>query len=126
MKKNNNMTSFIIAAGIIVIAIFTAVLGVNLLPNYESNSYYSKVGDKVNAKIETLDIKDNMLNITTSGYAKEYCVKTTRTTPELNNVCWNEIEDNTASIAVYKDEKYYVWIKDINDNISAPVSVNSD
>ena len=124
MKKNNNMTSFIIATGIIVLLVFTVVLGINILPNYESNSYYVKVGDEMSAKIEALDIKDNKLNITTSGDAIYYCVKSTRSTPESNNICWKKIENNTASISVYKYKKYYVWIKDTNNSISSPMSIN--
>ena len=124
MKKNNNMTSFIIVTGIIVLLVFTVVLGINILPNYESNSYYVKVGDEMSAKIEALDIKDNKLNITTSGDAIYYCVKSTRSTPESNNICWKKIENNTASISVYKYKKYYVWIKDTNNSISSPMSIN--
>ena len=96
MKKNNNMTSFIIVTGIIILLVFTAVLGINLLPNYESNSYYVKVNDEMSAKIEALDIKGSKLIITTSGDTIEYCVKSTRSTPESQNICWKKIDNNTA------------------------------
>ena len=48
-KKNNenNTSTFIIVAGIVVLIIFAVVTAINLLPNYESNSYFVKV-DKVN------------------------------------------------------------------------------
>ena len=124
-KNNNNMTSFIIVAGVIVLVVFATVLAINLLPNYESNSYYVKVGDEMSAKVEALDIENNKLNITTSGDAVEYCVKSTRTTPESNNICWKKIENNTASISIYKYKKYYVWIKDTSGNISSPMSINT-
>ena len=124
MKKNNNMTSFIIVTGILVVVIFVGILAINLLPNYESNSYYVKVDDEMRAKIETLDIKDSKLSITTSGDAYEYCVKSTRSTPESSNICWKKIDSNTATISIYKYKKYYVWIKDINGNISSPISIN--
>lgn len=125
MNKKNNMTSFIIITGLIILTVFTTVLGINLMPNYESNSYYVKVEDEMSAKIDALDIKDNKLNITTSGDAIEYCVKSTRSKPELNSVCWKKISNNTASISIYKNKKYYVWIKDINENISSPMSINT-
>lgn len=125
MKKNNNITSFIIITGIIVLVIFTGVLTINLLPNYESNSYYVKVGEEMSAKIDSLDIKNNKLYITTLGDSKEYCAKSTRTTPDSNNLCWKEINNNTASISIYKNKKYYVWIKDTNGNISSPMSINT-
>lgn len=124
-KNNNNMTSFIIVAGVIVLVVFATVLAINLLPNYESNSYYVKVEDEMSAKVEALDIDNNKLNITTSGDAVEYCVKSTRTTPESNNICWKKIENNTASISIYKYKKYYVWIKDTSGNISSPMSINT-
>lgn len=125
MKKNNNMTSFIIVTGIIILLVFTAVLGINLLPNYESNSYYVKVNDEMSAKIEALDIKGSKLIITTSGDTIEYCVKSTRSTPESQNICWKKIDNNTASISIYKYKKYYVWIKDTSGNISSPMSINT-
>ena len=125
MKKNNNMTTFIIVSGILVLCVFAIVLAVNLLPNHESNSYYVKVEDNMGAKIEELYINNNKLIITTSGDAKEYCVKSTKSTPETNNICWKQIENNTASISIYKYKKYYVWIKDNSNNISTPMSINT-
>lgn len=124
--KNNNSTSFIVFAGVIVLCVFTVVAAINLLPrNNESNSYYVKVGDEMSAKIEALDIKNNKLNITTSGDAIEYCVKSTKSTPDSNNICWKKIENNTASISIYQYKKYYIWIKDTNNKISSPMSINT-
>lgn len=125
MKKNNS-TTFIVFAGIFVLCVFAFVATYNLLPNNkESNSYYVKVGDEMGAKIEALDITDGTLNITTSGDAIEYCVKSTKSTPESSNLCWKKIENNTASISIYRIKKYYVWIKDTNGNISSPMSINT-
>ena len=124
--KNNNSTSFIVFAGIIVLCVFTVVAAINLLPrNNESNSYYVKVGDEMSAKIEALDIKNNKLIITTSGDATEYCVKSTKSTPDGNNICWKKLENNAASISIYQYKKYYIWIKDTNNKISSPMSINT-
>jgi hypothetical protein len=124
--KNNNSTSFIVFAGVIVLCVFTVVATINLLPrNNESNSYYVKVGDEMSAKIEALDIKNSKLIITTSGDATEYCVKSTKSTPDSNNICWKKIENNTASISIYQYKKYYIWIKDTNNKISSPMSINT-
>lgn len=124
--KNNNSTSFIVFAGVIVLCVFTVVAAINLLPrNNESNSYYVKVGDEMSAKIEALDIKNNKLNITTSGDATEYCVKSTKSTPDSNNICWKKIANNTASISIYQYKKYYIWIKDTNNKVSSPMSINT-
>ncbi len=125
MKKNNS-TSFILITGIFVLCVFAFVITYNLLPNNrESDSYYVKVEDEMSAKVEALDIKGNTLNITTSGDATEYCVKSTKTTPESNNICWKKINNNTASISIYKYKKYYIWIKDTTGNISSPMSINT-
>lgn len=125
MKKNNS-TSFIVFAGIFVLCVFAFVTAYNLLPNNrESNSYYVKVEDEMSAKVEAIDIKGGTLNITTSGDAVEYCVKSTKTTPEPNNLCWKKVENNTASLSIYRHKKYYVWIKDTYGSISSPMSINT-
>lgn len=124
--KSNNSTSFIVFIGILVLCVFTVVAVLNLLPiNNQSNSYYAKVGDEMSAKVEALELEDNKLNITTSGDALEYCVKSTKSTPDSNSICWKKIENNAASISVYHNKKYYVWIKDTNENISSPMSINT-
>lgn len=123
--KNNSKTTFIIVAGVMVLAVFTAVLSINLLPNYESNSYFVKIGDKMSAKIESVNIENGKLIITTSGDPIEYCVKSTRTAPTSNALCWNKVENNSAIISVFQSKKYYVWIKDSAGNISNYLTVNS-
>lgn len=124
---NNNSTSFIVVAGIIILCVFAYVTAYNLLPNNkESNSYYVKVENEINAKVETIIINDGKLNITTSGNATEYCVKPTKSKPESNNLCWKKIENNEASISVYKGQNYYAWIKDNNGNISNSISINQN
>lgn len=125
MKKNNS-TSFILLVGFFILCVFVGVIAYNLNPNIKkSNSYYVKVGDDMSAKIEAFDISNGILNITTSSDVLEFCVKSTKTTPESNNLCWKKIENNTASLSIYKGKKYYVWTKDINGNISSPMSINT-
>ena len=96
---------------------------------YETRSlvdtYSARAGYSEHHTGLAIDIDNNKLNITTSGDAVEYCVKSTRTTPESNNICWKKIENNTASISIYKYKKYYVWIKDTSGNISSPMSINT-
>lgn len=124
--KNNSKTAFIIVAGIVVLGVFTTVLSINLSPNYESNSYFVNVGDEMSAKIESVNIDNGKLIITTSGNPIEYCVKSTRTAPTDNALCWNKVENNNASISVFRNRKYYVWIKDETGNISNYLTVNSN
>lgn len=124
--KNNNGLTFIITTGVIILVIFVAVAVYNIIPkNSESNSYYVKVNEEMSAKIEGMEIKNNKLIITTLGDTLEYCVKSTKSTPNDNAICWKKISDNTASISVYKNKKYYVWIKDSKGLISSPMSINT-
>lgn len=125
--KNSKHTSFIIIAGAFVLGIFIYIVAYNMIPkNKQSNSYYVKVGETMSAKIDALRIEENTLTITTLGDAKEYCVKTTRTTPDDNNLCWKTIENNMASIQIYSYEQYYIWIKDTSGNISSPMSIDAN
>ena len=122
---NNNSTSFIVVAGIIILCVFAYVTAYNLLPNNkESNSYYVKVENEISAKVETISIDDGKVNITTSGNANEYCIKPTKSSPESNNLCWKKIENNKASMSVYRGKKYYVWIKDTKGIIRNSISIN--
>ena len=124
--KNNKSTTFIIIAGVLVLSVFTVIAVYNIFPkNHESNSYYVKVGEEMSAKIEDFEIKDERLIITTSGDAKEYCVKSTKSTPTENSLCWKKIEDNTATISIYAYKKYYIWIKDTANSISSPLSIDT-
>ncbi len=129
MKRNNqsnNQTSFIIFAGIFIVCIFTVVATTNIIPrNNASDSYYVKVEEDINAKIEAFSIKNNKLIISTSGDASECCVKSTKTTPSENSLCWKKINNNEAIISVYENKKYYIWLKDNKGNISTPVSTNT-
>ena len=123
MKKNNS-TTFIVITGVLVLCVFSAVAAYNLLPKAsESSSYYVKVGDEMSSKVEEMDIVDNTLTITTSGYALEYCVKSTKSTPSANAICWKKIEDNKATISIYKYKNYYIWLKYEYGNISSPMSI---
>lgn len=125
MKENNELT-FILTAGILVLVVFTAVIIYNLMPqNAESNSYYVKVNEEMSAKIEALEIKNSVLNIVTSGDALKYCVKSTRSTPTNNSICWKNISNNESSISIYEYKKYYIWIMDEKGQISSPMSINT-
>lgn len=125
MKENNELT-FIITAGVLVAVIFTSVLIYNLIPqNIESNSYYVKVNEEMSAKIESLEINNSKLNITTSGDAIKYCVKSTKSTPITSSICWKKISNNKASISIYEYKNYYIWLMDTKEQISSPMSLNT-
>lgn len=125
MKENNELT-FILTAGVFILVIFTSVIIYNLIPrNIESNSYYVKVNEEMSAKVEAIEIKNSKLNITTSGDSIKYCVKSTKSTPSKNSMCWKIISDNKASISIYEYKKYYVWIMDTKEQISSPMSLDT-
>lgn len=126
MKNTNNMTSFIITAGVIVLIIFTGVVYFNMIPSKESSSYYVSIHDDLSDKIESFDITGNELNIETKIDNIEYCVKTTKSTPDENNLCWNKIKDNKGTMKIMLHRTYYVWIKDEGENISDYLTINSD
>ena len=126
MKEKNQLT-FIITAGILIVVVFASVAIYNLMPaNIESNSYYVKVNENMSAKIEALEISNGKLNITTSGDAIKYCVKSTRTTPTSNSICWKDIKNDNASISIFEYKKYYIWIMDTKGQISSPMSINTN
>jgi len=123
--KNNKELSYLIITGVFIITIFTSVILVNLYNNNENDSYYGKADKEIDASIDDLFVKDTILKITTSGNPVKYCVKTTMSVPGKNNLCWKDIYNNEVSVEVYKNKKYYIWIKDINDNISKYKDINT-
>lgn len=125
MKNSNNKTSIIIVLGIIILFIFSGVLVINILPNNESNPYYARMESKMNAKIEELIIEDSKLIIKTDYDAEAFCIKTTMSIPTTDALCWKKIEDNQATIPLYKNKKYYIWIKDSKNNISSYKPINN-
>jgi hypothetical protein len=124
--KNSKSMSIIIIMGISILAVFTYIVAYNLLQNNNSSeSYYSKVEENMQASIDSLEINNSYLNIETSGDAQYYCAKLTRSTPEIDSICWSKINNNISRVSVLAYKKYYVWIKDSNDKISNYKSINT-
>ena len=122
MKKNFE-TSYIIILGVLVLTIFTAIVYVNYNNSNQSNAYYGKI-DNTKEFIEQISFDDTTLTIKTIDEAWKYCIKTTRTTPSLGNLCWKELYNNEGRMNIYKNKKYYIWIMDENQNISSYKEVN--
>lgn len=123
--KNNSSNVFIVIAGFFIVFVFGVVLKNNLDPNYESNSYYVKTEEMANAKIETISLNDDKLFINTSGDASSVCIKTTKSKPDLNNICWKNVENGGVEVSVYKNKTYYIWVKDSKGLLSQPKSINT-
>lgn len=125
--KNNNQTSFIITSSILVLVVFCAVSAYNIIPsNTKSDSYYVKVNEDMDAKIEGLYVDNNILSIKTSGNTIKFCVKSTKSTPRKSSICWKDMQNDEAKITVYHNKKYYIWIMDENEKISNPLSINTN
>lgn len=122
--KNNN--SFIVIGGIFILCIFSAVVAKNLLPDNNNNQYYAKPNENMTAKVEEITKENNKLIIKLSGNTKEYCLKTTKTTPSNTSLCWNKIDNNIIEVSYLEYKKYYLWIKDKEDKISERIVVNKE
>ena len=121
--KQNKITSQIIIFGVVIICIFTYVATINLIDNNSSNKYYAKDKD-IKARIENYYFDNNKLVVETSGEADYVCIKTTRSQPEKNSVCWTKVKDNMVAINIYDYKSYYIWIRDINGNVSDAAKYN--
>ena len=124
--KDTKTTSYILILGMIVLGIFTYVAVSNIFgDNISSNQFFSKTNKEVDAYIDNTQIIDDKLLITTGGDARELCIKTTKTKPSVNALCWTSVENNTVSLSVYNYKTYYIWLKDSNNKISDCVEYNS-
>lgn len=116
---NNKRTSQIIILGTIVLIIFTIVsINILLTSHTETTPYYARTDDNVNANIETIDYENNRLVIRTSGEASAICIKSTRSTPDTNSLCFKSIKDNKLITSIYTYKEYYIWLKDNEGNMT--------
>lgn len=122
--KKQNQTSAIIIMGAVILCVFGTVIAINLLPDgLVSDSYYAKIDEKVNAKIETLEMIEHKIELGISGDIDSYCIKTTKTKPNSNSMCWVKISEEKTVISILAGKSYYLWIKDTEGNISSPRSI---
>ena len=123
--KNNNST-FIVAGGILILSVFSFVIAKNILPDNNDNQYYAKPNENMTAKIDKIEKENNKIIITTVGDPTAYCLKTTKSIPSINSLCWNKIENNKVELSYFEYKKYYVWIKDKDNRISERVVINKE
>lgn len=123
--KNSNST-FIVAGGILILSVFSFVIAKNILPDNNDNQYYAKPNENMTAKIDKIEKENNKIIITTVGDPTAYCLKTTKSIPSINSLCWNKIENNKAELSYFEYKKYYVWIKDKDSRISERVVINKE
>lgn len=123
--KNSNST-FIVAGGILILSVFSFVIAKNILPDNNDNQYYAKPNENMTAKIDKIEKENNKIIITTVGDPTAYCLKTTKSIPSINSLCWNKIENNKVELSYFEYKKYYVWIKDKDSRISERVVINKE
>ena len=124
--NSQNATSSILILGVVILGIFSYVVAFNMLPNnIFSDSYYSKIDDEMSAKIEKYELLDNKIVVYTTGNNASICIKTTKSSPQKNALCWKKIKENKIEIPVLQNEVYYIWIKDENGVISTSKTYKS-
>lgn len=111
-------TSYILVLGTIILGIFTYIISLNIFNSKASTTPLFSRTEEIEASIKKIEIINDRLVITTNNDAKEACIKTTKTKPKLNSLCWIKIENNQAIISTYIAKTYYIWLKDSNNNIS--------
>ena len=122
--------------GTLIVVVFFLVLALNILPNTSNLSNNSVIPSDITenntainkdngAKIISLNIENDKLKIVFDNEVSEYCIKTTKTKPTMNNICFKKIQNNTVYTSIYKYKKYYIWTKDYNGNISNYISTES-
>ena len=119
MNKQNTTTA-ILVLGTLILCIFSCVVAVNILPdNVHSESYFSKIDSEMLTKIDKIEMKNGKLEIYTIGNNASICVKTTKSIPKHNSLCWINAKENIVTTSVYQNKNYYIWIKDEKGNISS-------
>lgn len=122
--------------GTLIVVVFFFVLALNVLPNTstlsddsvipsDSTENNTAINKDNSAKIISLNIENDKLKIVFDNEVSEYCIKTTKTKPTMNNICFKKIQNNTVYTSIYKYKKYYIWTKDDNGNISNYISTES-
>lgn len=114
MEKNNG-TSTIFILGFIILLVF-GYISFTKINNNDSNKYYSKIDDKVDAKITKMKYENGKLNINVSGSVSYICIKTTITNPNVDSICWKKF-NGEISENIFPTKKYYIWFMQ-NNNIS--------
>ena len=122
----NNSSTFIAVSGVIILSIFSFIIAKNILPGNDNDKFYAKPNEDMIARIDKIEKENDKLIITTIGNPTEYCLKTTKSIPENNSLCWNKIENNIVEVPYFKYKKYYVWIKDTEGRISGRTIIDKE
>jgi hypothetical protein len=122
-KENNNVSAIMAILGALILIIFVVIMMDNVNHDNASGSYYMQEKENMKATINSVKVEKNDLIIGTINDATSFCVKTTKSTPDVNSLCWKKILNNTGTMKIYNNKMYYIWIKDSNNNISNPTVI---
>ena len=122
--------------GTLIVVVFFFVLILNILPDTSNSSNNSVISNDITesntainkdngAKIISLSMENDKLKIVLDDGVSEYCIKTTKTRPNSNSICFKRVDNNIIYTSIYKYKKYYIWTKDYNGNISNYISTES-
>ena len=122
--------------GTLIVVVFFFVLILNILPDTSNSSNNSVISNDITenntainkdngAKIISLSMENDKLKIVLDDGVSEYCIKTTKTRPNSNSICFKRVDNNIVYTSIYKYKKYYIWTKDYNGYISNYTSVDS-
>ena len=117
----NKITSQIIVMGVFIFCLFIYIVTVNIIDNSNSSNNFFSKGKDVDARIENFYLSKDKLIVEVSGNAKAVCIKSTRSNPTSSSICWKDVNNNIVTTNIFDYKRYYIWIKDINDNISDSV-----
>ena len=122
--------------GTLIVVVFFFVLILNILPDTSNSSNNSVISNDITenntainkdngAKIISLSMENDKLKIVLDDGVSEYCIKTTKTRPNSNSICFKRVDNNIVYTSIYKYKKYYIWTKDYTGNISNYISTES-
>ena len=122
MKKKNKR--IVLVVGLIILVIFTYISYINIVNtspeiDLDSSKYIGDIDDK-SARIDSLKHENGKLKIDVEN-TKAICVKSTKSIPSINSICWERITNNTFSTSIYEYKMYYIWLLDSNNNIKEPI-----
>ena len=126
MSNSETGNTFLILAGATILAVFTYISILNILPNNSSDNFYSKNDNELSVIINDVKFEDGKINVITSESNVYVCVKQTKSIPKDNSMCWKKSKSNSTKISAYEGKTYFIWLKDENNTISDYMEYNTN
>lgn len=120
----NNSSTFIVLGGVFILVVFSFIVAKNIIPDGNNNQYYAKPNEDMTAKVDSVIKENGKLVITTFGNPTEYCLKTTKSVPSVDSLCWSKVDNNKVETSYFEYKKYYLWIKDSDNRISGRIDID--